>query len=745
MAEPRFNPTLGPARLSLTERDADTIRRLEEGDVLVADERRSRSSYFDGRFLAARDLTREQTYALVRQADLSRAGGSGVVRGLDVRLLGPTTLQIAAGTGVTGTGELVTLVSPRNIAIPNIPDLQRLDLSSGVATLQGDNPAKRNGVFVLGLRPVEYSKRPITAYPTSVFGKRSQENGDIQEAVALVLAPLQLEGPAFNDMAMRRAELARKVFFETGTATVSPELLPLAMLQLDGGVVRWLDPYLARREVAAERSRVLGISLASRALREAHLLQYDAQLREVLAARLSAGKPRFAATEVFSVLPAVGRMPAAAIDTAEFTQFWFPPQMSVELAVVHEQELAALLEQQLSLPPLDLRGEAEDLDHTRVQVLIPLSSAAIGQLRLATSPRRLAALVPQLITRRQPREILAGLLRQQAVFSGIVGVSTAAETRQQAIDAAWKQALALNTSGFLWYVRARTLELSLSVLNARKDAKDGADKSGKEAKEAKETKETKDTKDTKETKEAKETKETKDNKDATKEGKEATKDNKDTKDATKETKEESKDTKDSKDGTKETKEQSKDTKDNKDAVKDTKEASKDTKDNKDSVKDTKEASKDNKDNKDSVKDTKEASKDNKDKKDAVKDTKEVSKDNKDTKESKDSVREKAVQVDKVSLEKLDRAEKATAIDRVDKIGLEKLGEVSTGTTTRLPLPTTGDRVLLSRGVVDPRPDVPLAGGVRAAVRPAPARTFIEPTERPAVGDRALEDDEEPKQ
>src|SRR5262245_51436742 len=121
MADPRFNATLGPARSALSDDDAERIQRLERLDLLVADERRTRSSYFDGRFLSARDLTREQNYALVRQADLSRAGSTGVIRGLDLRIIGPSTLAIGAGTGVTGSGELVSLTNALSVGIGNIP------------------------------------------------------------------------------------------------------------------------------------------------------------------------------------------------------------------------------------------------------------------------------------------------------------------------------------------------------------------------------------------------------------------------------------------------------------------------------------------------------------------------------------------------------------------------------------------------------------------------------------------------
>ena len=58
--------TQGPARELLPQNVVDN---LSAGGTLIVDERRLRSSFFDGRFLTARDLTREQTYFLTRQAD----------------------------------------------------------------------------------------------------------------------------------------------------------------------------------------------------------------------------------------------------------------------------------------------------------------------------------------------------------------------------------------------------------------------------------------------------------------------------------------------------------------------------------------------------------------------------------------------------------------------------------------------------------------------------------------------------
>ena len=99
--------TRGSIREAVSAADAKLLR---EAGVLIDDSRRERPRWFDGRFLAARDLIREQQYVLTREADLGRAAGSGVAAGLTVSEgAGVQTLRIEAGHGITPSGELVLL------------------------------------------------------------------------------------------------------------------------------------------------------------------------------------------------------------------------------------------------------------------------------------------------------------------------------------------------------------------------------------------------------------------------------------------------------------------------------------------------------------------------------------------------------------------------------------------------------------------------------------------------------------
>src|SRR4030095_11971895 len=96
----------------------DALQRLLGESALVLDGLRRRPRYFDGRFLTGADLTRDQDYIRQRQADLARAGGSGVVTGLQVSLGSDPagqTLVIEAGHGVTPGGDLVLVANRRSV------------------------------------------------------------------------------------------------------------------------------------------------------------------------------------------------------------------------------------------------------------------------------------------------------------------------------------------------------------------------------------------------------------------------------------------------------------------------------------------------------------------------------------------------------------------------------------------------------------------------------------------------------
>jgi hypothetical protein len=445
---------LSPASPTTRERlTADEVARLLVSSALIVDDRRRRPLYFDGRFLAARDLVRDQAYFLARQADLSLDAGTGVVAGLQVSSPSVNTVVVAAGQGITGTGELVVLRTDLPIDLSNIPSMQQLDLSFGLSRIPHEPPRSRTGLFVLGLRAVEYTANPIAAYPTSVGGARSVEDGDIVEAAAVTLVPYA-DSATSTELNARRAQVARSIFVEGGSSGVPAGVLPLAMLAVERGQVRWIDQDLVRREVGAERTDVLGLGVAPRATREAFVQQYNRHLQDVLAQRTAnGGNARFAATDYFAALPPVGRMPVGAIDPTTFTQTFFPPQVDVDLSIVPQDEVAALVEEALDMPPIDLQLSAADLVSTSVLVFVPLARSQFVQQAssLTDRPRPLRIAAPGLVAARSPIESLRILIPQRGIVSSLPPSSV--------LDAAWRGVLSQAADGLAWYVRRRNLNV----------------------------------------------------------------------------------------------------------------------------------------------------------------------------------------------------------------------------------------------------------------------------------------------
>ncbi len=450
-----LNLVAGPARERI---DVDELPGLTQSGVLQIDNRRRRTFYTDGRFLVANDLNRDQNYFLARQSMLGRAGGMGVVTGLQVRLDNTGRLiRIEAGHGVTATGEIVVLDQTITLDLTDVPAQQRLDASFGVSRLPREAGRNRSGLYIVALRPVEFTAHPIpAAYPASITAKRGVEDGEIIEAAAVTLIPYQDAGSQF-ELGLRRAHVARRIFVENETGKIPAGALPLAMLALERGVIQWVDTFMVRREVGADHGDVLGLGFAPRATREAQLRQYDQHLTDALA-RSSAGQ-QVVAAQHFMALPPGGRMPVAGIDTTNFTQYYFPPEMDVELALVPEDEVPALLEESLLLPPLDLTLPGETHESTSILILAPVTRQQIRPLgtQLESLIRPVRSAVPGLVAQRKPLELLRGLRplpRQPTILA-----------TQSLVDARWQAALADVTT--LWYVRRRNLAYKESIVGVR--------------------------------------------------------------------------------------------------------------------------------------------------------------------------------------------------------------------------------------------------------------------------------------
>lgn len=435
---------------SRTPVDAEERARLERAGALVVDSRRVRPRYFDGRFLAARDLTAEQSYVLRRQADLARAAGWGVVSGLEVSAgSNATHVRIAAGHAVAPSGEPVVLTQALDVNLFDLRRSEQLDAHLGLRTRGQAVTRGRSGAFVLAIRPVEYTANPRRGYPTSVTGTPTTEDHDIVEAAALTLVPWPQNLGGSADVARR--QLVRDVFYTQSGRGLNADLVPLAMVWLDGVAIRWIDVHLVRREAHASHQELLGLGTASRAVRIAAVRQYLDHLRSVSATAQGAA---FAAHDAFEVLPPVGQVPLSAVDLVRFSQTFFPAETDIDVSFAPRDEIAALVEESLTLPAIDLHAGADVLAATAILLLVPVERADLRAFRSTlTSVRRpLAQRTLPVPTARNPQMALARFRLSK------MAVARAATPDPE--TAAWTALLQqvlprLRDEGFLWYVRRR--------------------------------------------------------------------------------------------------------------------------------------------------------------------------------------------------------------------------------------------------------------------------------------------------
>jgi hypothetical protein len=435
--------------------DPDQIESLQRRNLLIADGRRQRPRWFNGRFLTAEDLTREQNYILARQADLGRAAGAGVSTGLDVSLEtsgeeGTGVLRVSPGHGLTPAGDLVLLERTLRVALSDIPQSQQLSARFGLGPLAREPQRSRSGLYVLVLRPVEFSAGPNGRYPTTLTGSRRVEDEDIVEATAVTLVPWP-EGEAGEGGDRARAAVAHSIFVEGAATRLPANALPLAMLALDGNVVRWIDMPMVRRELGSDRGDLPGLSPSPRALRLAHLQQFRQQLADIL--RASGNRP-FAAPSVFPSLPPAGPMPPGVIDPRDLTQRWLPASVEVTFTIIPEDELPALLEDTLLLPPIDFTRDEAAVDATAVLFLAPVARHDWNRVvaSLESPSRDLRPAAANEIASRRPLEALMRM--QRPVAMDALARPGLAPATSDSSESEWRR---LAQSPSLWYVRRSRL------------------------------------------------------------------------------------------------------------------------------------------------------------------------------------------------------------------------------------------------------------------------------------------------
>lgn len=448
-----FDPVRGPAREPM---DAAELAQADARASVVLDRRRRRPRYFYDRFLTARDLTRGQQYTLLRQADLAQLSGAGVVNGLVVstNALG-TQLHVSAGLGVARSGESVTV---RDLATLLVSRLRVVSRRPGSESLVA-NPATQSppsGLFLLTAFPVEHTRTPGLAFPDGNL-RPKQADTEIVESTWFGLVPLP-NVDAREVVGLGRSRLAREIFvggFDLGSLS---DGLGLAVLGMTRGRVQWIDPALATRWVGADA--VLGFGLRKRKVRLAFQEQYARQLEDEVERRESSGLPAgMLAREAFLALPPVGPLPRGAVEvsTTEIRQSFFPREIYVEMAIVPEDEVPALLSEGLSRAPIDLNVDAEALEGVPVLIVIPVSRAGYDQqtprMKGAYRGPKLA-LTGRPLVRVRPIDALAVLRAKNEVPVVTDPVPLDLEAWRKAVESAPQ----------LWYIRRQQFSTTSAVI-----------------------------------------------------------------------------------------------------------------------------------------------------------------------------------------------------------------------------------------------------------------------------------------
>jgi hypothetical protein len=447
-------------------------------DPLVLDGLRRRPRYFDGKFLTGADLTRDQDYVRQRQADMARAGGAGVITGLRLEeraLDRGETLLIEPGIGLTGSGDLVMITKRRQVPLLDLPTSRQLDAALGLADEPRIPLGRRSGLYILALRPVEFTANPIAAYPRSVTGRRTVEDGDIIEASAITLIPYpDLAGA--SDLEDARRRVARAIFAGAGQA-MPQDALPLAMLAVERGTVRWIDMAMVRRETGLDSGLHVGVSKRSRALAEAFLGQHANHLADVLEEAGARGfGANFPASTFFALLPPAGQMPVQSIraDDFGFIQSYFPPSVQADLAFVPADEIPTLIEESLTLPPIDLSASPDELAGTGVTICVPVDRTRFRRIRTTLDGDRLPLGEVATAVGGSGFGLISEMLERRSRIASLSGGRTSDKVGELRL-LAWKAALAEAISALptgpggvplVWYVRRRSIALQPQVERA---------------------------------------------------------------------------------------------------------------------------------------------------------------------------------------------------------------------------------------------------------------------------------------
>lgn len=288
----------------------------------------TRLNYFDGKFLRADDLRVEQDYLRNLVWLSNRAGGSGVVSGLDVSDGGAGKLELSAGLAIDPRGRVLSMPYDTTVEVAKLIEASRQAAAAkaagaggtpGFATCAADTvtttpPA--GGAVTEDLYLVVAYHAEAMCGEQDVYGKLCEDacvtstarpyrlEGIVLRALPLALGPAACTA-SWLGRKHRRSQVA-SAFFADERATLGREMsgarlrtevwcrgaaaetgdgVPLAVVSLSGGALEFVDEWTARRERMADppvRWWQWQTGMRPLAVFWAQVLQFQCQLADVL-------------------------------------------------------------------------------------------------------------------------------------------------------------------------------------------------------------------------------------------------------------------------------------------------------------------------------------------------------------------------------------------------------------------------------------------------------------------------------
>jgi len=334
-----------------------------------ADPRLTRTNYFDGRLLTARDLIRDQHYLDDRVREVGRAIGSGIAHGLGIELSDSGVLTVHPGLAVSTSGRVLELAHKTlNINLYDQALLSELN--------EGKSQVLDNGLYAVALQYLEVGTDSAEVYPQDLASARTFHFNTYTEGVEVVLVPLRTPLPqtnkvqgqqrlsGFRGLGARAALVPELIYRDGQPPELSGDAVALALLAIRDQRPLWLDLGLVRRPLRP--------ALAPLRLQQDLHGHFRELFDDVSTVRSKLGlRQDYPADLYFRQLPPHGPLPKDGLSPVDGAQGFFPAHISVSIAPVREGDLPTLIAESANLDPIDLDSD----EPAEVMVVVPLSDA----------------------------------------------------------------------------------------------------------------------------------------------------------------------------------------------------------------------------------------------------------------------------------------------------------------------------------------------------------------------------------